>query len=246
MSVGPRRKSAFLLSYLTHCFLLFCTVFFLPGCPCSAGCFPHPSTTTRLPAQSQVPETAPLLKSSESPPQTWQVLCWSDSQIPGVTLFSRPVPHTFWYTYGIRTAFFVQHDAAHAALRTVAVDIKSRGRCKSKRNVPVTPHEVVLVIMSDEYRQHFPTLRKRLKFPGIDIRHRRRLQKNISGAAGFSQLIIFVLMCPISAHRTFFPHGQQALTPHNIRASGYAEIRWTAHTFHFSPEGLPAVCGTTQ
>ena len=55
--------------------------------------------------------------------------------------------------------FFVQHDAAHAALRTVAVDIKSRGRCKSKRNVPVTPHEVVLVIMSDEYRQHFPTLR---------------------------------------------------------------------------------------
>lgn len=45
--------------------------------------------------------------------------------------------------------FFVQHDAAHAALRTVAVDIKSRGRCKSKRNVPVTPHEVVLVIMSD-------------------------------------------------------------------------------------------------
>lgn len=120
MSVGPRRKSAFLLSYLTHCFPLFCTVFFLPGCPCSSGLlsrfFPvflcsvgllsHPSTTTRQPAQSPAPETTPLLKSLESPPQMWQVLCWSDSQIPGVTLFSRPVPHTFWYTYGIRTAFF--------------------------------------------------------------------------------------------------------------------------------------------
>ena len=117
MSVGPRRKSAFLLSYLTHCFLLFCTVFFLPGCPCSAGCFPHPSTTTRLPAQSQVPETAPLLKSSESPPQMWQVLCWSDSQIPGVTLFSPPVPHTFWYKYGIHTAFFrsAQYSARRAS-----------------------------------------------------------------------------------------------------------------------------------
>ena len=101
--------------------------------------------------------------------------------------------------------FFVQHDAAHAALRTVAVDIKSRGRCKSKRNVPVTPHEVVFMIVSDKCRKHFPALRKRLKFPGIDVRHRRRLQKNIPGAAGFSQLIIFILMCPVGAHGTFFP-----------------------------------------
>ena len=101
--------------------------------------------------------------------------------------------------------FFVQHNTAHAALRTVAVDIKSRGRCKSKRNVPVTPHEVVLMVVSDKYRQHFPALRKRLNFSGIDIRHRRRFQKNIPGTAGFSQLIIFVLMCPIGTHRTFFP-----------------------------------------
>ena len=59
--------------------------------------------------------------------------------------------------------------------------------------------------MSDECRKHFPALRKRLKFPGIDVRHRRRLQKNIPGAAGFSQLIIFILMCPVGAHGTFFP-----------------------------------------
>ena len=102
------------------------------------------------------------------------------------------------------------------------------------------------MIVSDKCRKHFPAPESALKFPGIDVRHRRRFQKNIPGAAGFSQLIIFVLIGPISAHRTFFPTVDTLLTPHNIRASGYAEIRWTAHTFRFSPEGLPAACGTTQ
>ena len=100
--------SPFLHGIFLPWLLLFCRV--LSG-------FPHPSTTTRLPAQSQAPETAPLLKSSESPPQMWQVLCWSDSQIPGATLFSPPVPHTFWYKYGIHTAFFrsAQYSARRAS-----------------------------------------------------------------------------------------------------------------------------------
>ena len=53
-------------------------------------------------------------------------------------------------------------------------------------------------------------------------------------------------MCPIGAQCTFFPRSTRFFNTSYIRASGYVEIRWTAHTFRFSPEGLPAACGTNM